>query len=475
MPAPIACACPGSARPACHGEPTHKHEGAHYCLFHWPSAGKAREFKEALEAKLGAGDYDFRGVWFPAPLHLLGGRAFETRIDFSQATFNGGVYFVNARFKAEAMFAGAVFKVGAMFYDCVFDQTPVFNYARFETEANFTSAHFKRGADFRSATFIRKAMFAGADFYKNHEATFEMAMFEQEAHFEAANFWANANFEEAVFQGEVRFIKTTFAIRASFNKVTFRDYVRFEGNEGHRMFNEPTLTADTLRALPRLELRWARIENPRRVFFESLILRPHWFVKVVNARDLNFSNVKWVWGSTREEIERVKDSGVPAPREALEITCRQLADNANDNHLYEDASGLRFIAMETRRSEKWRGFVPYKLSWWYWLASGYGERVWQAAAWLACIWLLWASLYVSMGFPRWPKVAPESQDTTATRVGTMEAWSQALVYSAGVMTLQRPEPRPTTTAAQALVVFETILGPIQGALLALAIRRKFMG
>jgi hypothetical protein len=42
------------------------------------------------------------------------------------------------------------------------------------------------------------------------------------------------------------------------------------------------------------------------------------------------------------------------------------------------------------------------------------------------------------------------------------------------MTFQKPEPRPTTTAAQALALFETILGPVQAALLALAIRRKFM-
>ena len=42
------------------------------------------------------------------------------------------------------------------------------------------------------------------------------------------------------------------------------------------------------------------------------------------------------------------------------------------------------------------------------------------------------------------------------------------------MTLQKPEPRPATGVAQALVMVETILGPVQAALLALAIRRKFM-
>jgi hypothetical protein len=47
-------------------------------------------------------------------------------------------------------------------------------------------------------------------------------------------------------------------------------------------------------------------------------------------------------------------------------------------------------------------------------------------------------------------------------------------YSAAVMTFQRPDPRPATTAAHTVVLLQTILGPLQAALLALAIRRKFM-
>jgi len=54
------------------------------------------------------------------------------------------------------------------------------------------------------------------------------------------------------------------------------------------------------------------------------------------------------------------------------------------------------------------------------------------------------------------------------------SFSRALTYSANVMTLQKPDPRPVTTAAQVVVLLETILGPVQAALLALAIRRKFM-
>ena len=67
-------------------------------------------------------------------------------------------------------------------------------------------------------------------------------------------------------------------------------------------------------------------------------------------------------------------------------------------------------------------------------------------------------------------MASKGIDPVAARM----TFSEALVYSAGVMALQRPEPRPATTPAQTIVLLETILGPVQAALLALAIRRKFM-
>lgn len=482
MPTRAVCACKAEDEDsACYGDPSHKHKGAHYCLFHWPSVRKADEFKEALRERLAAGVYDFRGVWFPEPLHFRHGgdfeTTFETAADFSHATFNGGVHFVKVEFKAEAKFEQAVFRVMATFNTSVFKRMPDFREAKFEADAVFDGVRFEDGANFLSAAFGRDAFFGNA-YFKALVARFEMTRFEQGAHFESTTFGSNANFGEAVFGGEAHFVKTTFSGRAIFNKATFRDYVRFEGTEAHEMFGPVTQAPKTLNVRPSLELRWAKFESPRRVFFDSLTLRPHWFVRV-NARDLNFSNVKWDWRGARAEIKRLKEAQVATSREALEVTCRQLSDNANDSHLYEDASRLRFMAMEARRLEKWDGFVPLRLIWWYWLASGYGERVWPAAAWLACIWLLSGALYFGMDFPHWQRAAAENhaaenQATAARRVGALEAGAQALIYSAAVMTLQRPEPRPTSTAAQGLVMFETVLGPIQAALLALAIRRKFM-
>lgn len=133
--------------------------------------------------------------------------------------------------------------------------------------------------------------------------------------------------------------------------------------------------------------------------------------------------------------------------------------------------------MDARRREEWHGFAVWRLSWWYWLASGYGERAAQGFLMLLGILLLFALLYNHVGFARWDSKLPSESDVVSAKrdeAGAPLKFSRALTYSAAVMTFQKPEPRPATPWAQTVVLLETILGPVQGALLALAIRRKFM-
>jgi hypothetical protein len=254
-------------------------------------------------------------------------------------------------------------------------------------------------------------------------------------------------------------------------------YFRFAGEESKSVFSGASS----------LSLQFARIEEPERLSFHTLSLRPHWFVNI-DSRKFEFINVKWRLTTSQE----IRDLGVPTAKavwysgehgfgasthQLLAIAFRHLAVNAEENHRYEEASKFRYLAMDTRRLESWRGFAFWRLSWWYWLASGFGERVLKAFMVLLGIWFVAGLLYTRVGFARWePKLASET-DVTITRrddVGAPLKFSRALTYSAGVMTFQKPEPRPETTAAQTVVLLETILGPVQAALLALAIRRKFM-
>src|SRR5215510_7387901 len=53
-------------------------------------------------------------------------------------------------------------------------------------------------------------------------------------------------------------------------------------------------------------------------------------------------------------------------------------------------------------------------------------------------------------------------------------WRESALYSFNVSILQKPEPKPKGLWGNALVSLETVLGPAQAALLALALRRRFM-
>lgn len=50
----------------------------------------------------------------------------------------------------------------------------------------------------------------------------------------------------------------------------------------------------------------------------------------------------------------------------------------------------------------------------------------------------------------------------------------AVVHSLYVSALQRPDPKPADALTKLFVILQTIFAPLQAALLALAIRRKFM-
>jgi hypothetical protein len=500
---------------ACVGEPPYKdHEGKRYCVLHFPGKEKTADFEAALRRKLENANFDFEGVWFPdrvafGKFEFNGdanfiGATFSGEADFSSTTFGAAVFFTSATFSETARFNGATFSAKANFSLANFSGEALFNGATFSAKANFKKATFRADSSFDSATFSAEAIFifvtfqAKASFMRatfsarasfmfvkfrnmawfplatfSAKGDFGSATFSATAWFESATFSAKASFSDttfsaaasftaatfsgeayfgsATFRGDADFDSVTFSALANFNSTTFADHVTFAGAEKQPVFL-PT---------SRLDLQFARIERPDRVSLHTLSLRPHWFVNI-DARKFGFANVNWARLSIDEEIRDLEKNLVSSPHPLLAIACRNLAVNAEENHRYEEASRFRYMAMEARL-KSWRGFAPWRLSWWYWLASGYGERVLRAFLVLVALWVLFAVLYMTTG--GWEAKAGVKPPTN---------FATALTYSAGVMTLQKPEPRAITPAAQTLVLLETILGPLQAALLALAIRRKFM-
>jgi len=116
------------------------------------------------------------------------------------------------------------------------------------------------------------------------------------------------------------------------------------------------------------------------------------------------------------------------------------------------------------------------LDWWYWAASGYGERAGRAIIMLVILILLFGMAYLFVGFSRRDRTSEGNKATTVVDItgAPIRPVLSAFLYSAEVVTLQKPDPKPLTPWARILFTLETIFGPTQLALLALAIRRKFM-
>lgn len=331
----------------------------------------------------------------------------------------------------------------------------------FPDPALFAGSEFKGEADFFAATFSAEADFRSATF---SAAYFSNTTFSSVANFRYATFTAEADFSYATFSAEADFRYAIFGAKANFLHVTFGDQVRFLGDKTHPVFTEKSS----------LDLRFAIIEKPDHVSFHTLSLHPHWFANL-DVRRFDFTDVEWKLRGIREEIVSLRAASVLAAHRSLATTYQQLASNAKENNRNEEASRFRYLMMDVARTERWFGFTFWKLEWWYWAASGYGRRTTQAFMVLVFIWLSCAFLYTRVGFT---KIDPMLTSQTGTELQYSErgeplSKSRALTYSLGVMALQKPEPKPITGAAQTIVLVETILGPLQAALFALAVRRKF--
>ncbi len=421
------CGCVRWMRSACAGEPGYQeYEGKRYCVLHFPSKEKAPDFKKVFQRKLENKDFNFAGVWFPDEVSFAKVE-FGTKADFSLATFTAAADFHFAKFGA-----------AASFYSAIFTATADFRFATFSAAANFVEARFSAAADFNLVKF-------GAT------ASFSSATFGAAADFGSVTFSADAVFYKATFNKEANFSLAIFTVRANFNSATLGDRVRFAGDKYRQPFPDTS----------ELYLRFIRIESPDHISFHTLKLRPRWFVNV-DARKFDFTNVEWRLRTVNEEIGGLQGHYVSSPHNLLFIACQRLADNAEENHRYEEASWFRYLAMEAKRLEH---SAPGRLSWWYWLASGYGERALRAFLVLIGVCAAFASLYLITGHVK----ISEPKGIKEYAKATLGAFN----YSLQVMTLQRPD-KPMGVVTPILNSLETILGPVQAALLALAIRRKFM-
>lgn len=472
------CECEERMRSACHAELFYKeHNGKRFCVLHYPGKEKSKDFRPALQRKLAHYDFDFRGVWFPYPVAghkqtfnqetCFAEAHFADAVQFYDTTFGLKVDFSKATFESTIEFKRVSFKGGSDFSDCNFGGTVEFEEVKFKF-GQFSKAYFNSRLIFQDCMSEEGNNFSNTIF--NSKASFKRSAFKSLNHFISAEFNKAVEFEDTTFAGSVSFIGTTF-----------KDFVRFANS---------TPSVDFAGNFS--SFSHAKFEKPERVTFDTLRLSPGWFMNV-DVRKFEFINIIWMdvydlYDKTRKPIP----DEIALITRSQAITYRQLASNAEENHRYEEASNFRNMAMDAKRLEirdHWRTNL-LKPSWWkrnvsflyllYWAASGYGEKIWRATKVLVGIWFLFAVIYTSGDKTWWKFNQPSSMQVNQTNQNSDSSIARrmelddALLYSAAVMMLQKPEPLPANKRAKLFVLTETVIGPVQLTLLALAIRRKFM-
>lgn len=486
----------------------YKLDGKSYCIFHFPSEEKKDDFALAFNEKIEQEDYLFNGTWFPQIVDFSG-HTFNKWADFTGAKFNHEASFNDAKFLANCRFTGALFKAAASFSRTIFskgdedESAANFNSATFEGVVDFSSAKFKHKVDFGGAkflvgysssggssntplissfswaTFNDEANFAGAAFGDPQRRDdfssfmFSDAAFEKLANFRGADFTLSTHFSNAVFKKTADFRDTRIKSFLGFEGASLEGFAKFSGKENrHSSWPKGSLHFNSV-----------DIEKSEKISFQTVELKPDSFTNT-DVRKFDFTDIRWKTKSFAFDWSRVKGilfwkeeakkgrSGY----ERLEVVYRRLAANAEENARYREASKFRYTAFDIQRITPWYGRLPVTLLWWYKWTSKYGENWIWAALVLAGILAASAHLYTKVDFYVCPLDRPVAQSSSAglCTIRALDSYEGSR-HSLATATFQNVEyRRPVTGTGETLVILEKIFAPLQAALLALAIRRKFM-
>jgi len=469
---------PEQASRACAGTILNR-GGISYCALHFPQRDKEEAFRQALSEKLEAGDYDFRGAWFPD--YIVAQDLVSPAVE--RAGGNGRTVFDKA-----VNFAGAYLCDGA-------------NFAKtdFMDNANFSQAEFSGGADFSEATFQKRARFSGARFTRLSSelsalAQFSRADFRGKADFSRCRCPIEAKFTGASFGVDVDFGESRFDNRVDFSEVAFAEAVRFVGRQDERLFFGPQVV-----------FRQTQVVKPEQFFFHSVRLRPAWLVGANNISSIHFASVEWCgWPMQRnrtleEESSKIDEPGTGPPTRLIANVCRELALNYETSRQYTEAGRFYYASMYAEQQTLPCYRRPLSLRFWYGILSGYSERPLRAILWLIAFFLVFMLLYTAIDLPG---TGPDGQCTallfskqqhgkqgkgpSSSIGGCMREAGQAAVYSLGGMVrlasglITRPPgtigpaTEAPTAVLQFLLILQGILGPLLVALFALAVRRRFL-
>jgi len=395
------------------------HNGNRYCILHLPDENKDKEiFVREIEKRKVHKNYDFRAVFFSA------------YAEFSDFTFDKIADFRSATFKKNVSFIGAVFK----------------------QEARFSWTNFQGDTFFDLAVFEKKALFDSCYFGKDSDVNFRGVAFNR-----------TVDFSYATFSGFVEFGWKN------------KKYSREEDEKKNKPQQSKESCFTTFRT--RLKLQHTRIESPNKIKFHSVRLRPHWFVNTEAAKFI-FTNCRWKLSdeshtNIETELNGLRHLKLQHPHKLLTKVFWQLAENHEENKSYPKASRFRRFAQDSKLKEEYFGWKIWSWHWWYWLSSCYGESPFRAGMVLAALLFISAIAFTHTNFQVCPITKSIAEKSCEPPRGL--ELNEAILNSLATATFQNVEYiKPDSKTTTFIIILEKIFAPLQAALLALAIRRKFM-
>lgn len=501
-----------------------------YCILHYPNDNKCENtnFEEIINEKINNGDYKFDFVYFPKVI-FWENKIFENDVSFNSAIFKQGVYFRFSEFQKDVDFNCSIFN-GVNFQFSKFHQYTSFRFAKFNDkhEPLLPEGYELNATDFRNTIFDGNTDFTNAEFYST--TNFSQVEINKELYFLHSKFFNNCYFNKIKLKEDALIIfgKAIFSKVISFNYSYLNGYISFDGDNDNPLFDGVNT---------RLSLQFAKIKNPQNIEFNSIRLFPNWFINS-DSRKFVFVNVAWensnlinLKKNINTELQNIeKLNNIPNARHLLKITLRRLAANYLENEEFEQSSIFRRMAFETEWLEKtekiknWFNnllpeseklkrrfsgstneedkpipptnsfgilrrsgdFIIHAL---YRITSFYGESwSWAFTFLLLLILLIFPIGYSISEFQVTPNNIPlgvvvngckdvveELKPICKIENRNLYFFSEAIPHSLATATLQNVEYRvPKTTAGYIWTILEKIFAPLRAALLALAIRRKFM-
>jgi len=360
----------------------------------------------------------------------------QFKVELDQRIKQGRYNFRGAYFPAELFVSDKEFNAPVDFIDATFQGPVHFTHVKFHDLLDFNGATFHKEASFTWTTFAKYASF--------HAVTVDEL--------------AELVFSDCRFNGEVML-----------HYATIKGHLSLIGNKDNCLFHR----SDSF-----LNLESIRVDNPVRVSFSAARLRPSWFVRA-NSTSYSFTDCAWTntagkFPRLAQELEDLAKREIDNPHAELIKSAWQLAENFENSKNFPDASKLRTLANEALNALIPSYKRPFHLHWWYRLSSFYGESWRRAALILLCLIVIFGLIYDSP-FASFEQPKVETIGAVSGVDGEYRMINaEGLIYSLNVAALQHPEPKAHDTQTKTFVILEIILAPLQAALLALAIRRRFM-